>query len=131
MSWTSRHRRKRNRRRLARTDSTPAATQPPSEGDRRETPENPRGLGANFQGEPLLYDWANATRGDMRLLRTAIRRGWTDPLPPANKKALVDAVLQACRTGSNRLILAAAWAFIEMDEANHKLLMAELDRQQS
>lgn len=62
---------------------------------------------------PLLYDWSQATRGDLRLLASAIRRGWAVPshLPELAASAALD-------SGDARRLIAAAWALIAADRAN-------------
>ena len=62
---------------------------------------------------PLLYDWSQATRGDLRQLASAIRRGWAVPsyLPDLAARGALD-------SGDARRLIAAAWALIAADRAN-------------
>ena len=62
---------------------------------------------------PLLYDWSQATRGDLRLLASAIRRRWAVPshLPALASRAAL-AANDPARAN------AAAWALIRVDEAS-------------
>jgi hypothetical protein len=65
---------------------------------------------------PLLYDWSQATRGDLRLLARAIRRRW--PIPAERRPPLIAAVENALDSPDPRRILAVAWVLIAADEAN-------------
>jgi hypothetical protein len=65
---------------------------------------------------PLLYDWSQATRGDLRLLARAIRRGW--PVPADRRPQLLAAACDAFDTAHPRRALAAASVLIAADEAN-------------
>src|SRR5690349_19318463 len=61
-------------------------------------------------------------RADCRMVRTAIRRGWLDNLPEADRKALVDRLTESTevREGAksesqrDRGVIAQAWALLEM-----------------
>ena len=62
-------------------------------------------------------------RGDLRLLRRAIREGW--PIPETSRAALVERVghainrLDELPTGTRiRATLRAAWVLLEMEEEN-------------
>lgn len=66
-------------------------------------------------------------RGDCRLIRTAVRRGWLDDEPPAVREALIARFVRACDereaagdySGKNaRAFLARAYTMIEMERRN-------------
>ena len=62
---------------------------------------------------PLLYDWTQATRGDLRLLASAIRRRW--PVPSHLPALAIGAALDAQDPAHT---IAAAWVAVRADEAN-------------
>ena len=73
-------------------------------------------------------------RGDCRMLRTAIRRGWLDDVPQADRDALLARFDQAGaeRHAADpdrqnfRAFLAEAWARIELAVTDHRDLMREM-----
>lgn len=72
-----------------------------------------------------LFADARHYRGDCRLLRTAIRRGWLNDAPQADRDALVARFQQASNerraddpeNHNARAILAEVWAWMELDKA--------------
>jgi hypothetical protein len=104
MSWTSRKRRKRNRRRLA--------EQAEWGGDRQEPLISPGGSGANRP------DWSDATRGELVLLAHAIRTDW--PIPVHRRRPILKALLSifSKRHWDCRLALAVARVVIAADKKN-------------
>ena len=64
---------------------------------------------------PLLCDWSQATRGDLWLLASALRRRW--PVPPHLTALAIRAALDARDPART---LAAAWVLIRADEANRE-----------
>lgn len=73
-------------------------------------------------------------RGDCRLMRTAIRRGWLNDAPQADRDALVARFEQASAerraddpdTMNFRATFAEAWAMIELERANQDPLLRAL-----
>jgi hypothetical protein len=72
----------------------------------------------------LCGDWASATRGDLLLLRKAIKEGW--PVPPERRGPLLEAAFSALSRQDKpvRLRLAACRLAIAADEHNVKLAKA-------
>jgi hypothetical protein len=62
---------------------------------------------------PLLYDWSQATRGDLRLLASDIRRRW--PVPSHLPALAIGAALDAAHP---RRAIAAAWVAVLPDAAD-------------
>jgi hypothetical protein len=73
----------------------------------------------------LLGDWKNAIRGELLLLRKAIKEGW--PVPFERRHSLMHAALAgALREGKSiRHRVAAAWVVIDADLHDLKLQEAE------
>jgi hypothetical protein len=99
---SSRHKRKRYRRRTSRLAAT--ANNP---GIEAPGEEKAGGLGGTFRPE---------TRGDWRLVQQAVNEGWNTP--PATRQGVGDAIGPALQTGFDRLTLAVARAALAMDAAN-------------
>jgi len=62
-------------------------------------------------------------RGDLRLLRRAIREGW--PIPEESRRVLLDRVLRIIEEPGtvpdgirDRAVLGALWVFVEADREN-------------
>jgi hypothetical protein len=94
-------------------------------GDRQEMPTNPqvfKEIARGFRGRHA--------RGDLRLIRHAIRKDW--PLDDAKRAALMKHVSQLIRTpnitapSNVRIFFAAAYCFIEADRANLRNALAAL-----
>ena len=88
--------------------------------DTNEHAHAPRPKFATLFADPRHY------RADCRLMRTAIRRGWLDNAPQADRDALVARFEQAtgerhahdAEGGNVRALLAECYAMIELDRAN-------------
>ncbi len=106
----SRRKRKRGRR-LAAGESQLPAGQP---GDREATRQGGRGDTAGI--------WENASRGDLVLLRHAIREDW--PVPKERRRPILDEVFQLLHSKNPRVAIGVARVFLEADRAN---LRAEME----
>ena len=93
------------------THATPPAR--PAEGELQGGKGGSCAPAADPAHRPLLHDWSLATRGDLRLLASALRRRW--PVPPNLPTLAIRAALEA--RDPTRTI-AAAWVLIRADEAN-------------
>lgn len=71
----------------------------------------------------LRGDWANASRSDLVLLRTAIHNGW--PIPDSHKGPLLEAIRPLLETSDERLGLAVVKVFLAASEANVKQLESQ------
>ena len=62
--------------------------------------------------------FAPTTRGDLLLLRQAICEGW--PVPQIAREAIVGDLMALVNDPATRprMLIAMAWAFLEMDRAN-------------
>lgn len=108
---------------LGTATKTPQETHGNATGKPRETPGLPFGE---------LFRERRNLRGDLRLLRRAIREGW--PIPETSREALVRAVadnalgeeLNGLAMGTYiRASLRACWVFLEMEEDNRAAEYAE------
>ena len=95
----SRRKRKRYRRQ---------ALKGPLRGDRPKSPVTGSGGVSGL--------WADATRGELRLLRHAIREDW--PVPDERRPTIIDEVSQILQSGDIRRALAVVWVFLEADRQN-------------
>jgi hypothetical protein len=70
---------------------------------------------------PLVYDWSQATRSDLRLLACAIRRRW--PIRGELCRSFVEAVTAIVTDPASppALRIAAARVLLEMDKDNMRL----------
>ena len=107
----SRRQRKRHRRQVH--PEGPATAD--RRGDRDDSPVGGR-------GEPIGL-WATASRGDLRLLRRAIREGWD--VPEARRATLLHEVCQQFEASNPRLTIAIAWVLIEADKFNLRTELVE------
>jgi hypothetical protein len=111
MSWTSRKRRKRNRRRLANEAAGRG-------GDRQK---------AQFLwGWATAVDWSQASLGDLALLVRAIRAEW--PVPFHRRLPILNGVFSILRdkSASAEMRIAAARAYIAADRKNVELRAKEI-----
>jgi hypothetical protein len=77
-----------------------------------------------------MFTDARHYRGDCRLLRTAVRHGWMDEAPQADRDALIARLFQSydelaaegfsTKGLEARAAIAQAWVLIEMTEQNMK-----------
>jgi len=95
--------------------------EPPMDHEQAETPGLPFGE---------LFRDTHHLRGDLRLLRRAIREGW--PIPETSRAVLVERVghaisrLDELPAGTRiRATLRAAWVLLEMEEVNRAADYAE------
>lgn len=80
-----------------------------------------------------LFSDPGGFRGDCAMLRSAIRRGWLDGLPQADRDALADRFTRACEQrraddpeGANvRALLAEARTILAMDSADQRATVGE------
>jgi hypothetical protein len=64
-------------------------------------------------------DWETASRGELRLLRRAIREDW--PIPGCRRGPIIEEVSQILDSGDTRRALAAISVLAEADLYNLKL----------
>lgn len=60
-------------------------------------------------------------RGDLRLIRQAIRAGWLDDSDASKKSRIMGYLSSALKCRHSRTMLAAVWGILEAERANARL----------